>query len=73
MFATESFIDTVQNSKKYFVNAFITEDKIKKPLTAFVDAQTAFTKQIVKSFESISSYMKDEATMTVQKANKAGL
>jgi hypothetical protein len=61
MFAYESFIDTVQNSKKSFVNAFITEEKVRKPLTAFVDAQTAFTKQIFKSFEDVSKYAKEEA------------
>ena len=60
MFAYESFIDTVQNSKKSFVNAFVTEEKVRKPLTAFVDAQTVFTKQICKSFEDVAKYVTDE-------------
>ena len=66
MFAYNSFIDTVQNSKKSFVNAFVTEEKIRKPLTAFVDAQTVFTKQICKSFEDLTTF----ATEEVKKASK---
>lgn len=60
MFAYDAFIDTVQNSKKYFVNTFVTEEKVRKPLNAFVDAQTSFTKQIFKSFEDVSKYITDE-------------
>ncbi len=70
MFATDTFIDTVQGSKKYFVSAFITDEKIRKPLNAFVDAQTAFTKQIFKSFTEVSKHITDEATSAVQKAAK---
>jgi hypothetical protein len=70
MFATDTFIDTVQGSKKYFVSAFITDEKIRKPLNAFVDAQTTFTKQIVKSFTDISAHVTEEATNAVQKAAK---
>jgi hypothetical protein len=44
---------------------------ISKPLNAFVDAQTAFTKQIVKSFVDVSKHITDEATSAVQKAAKA--
>lgn len=61
MFAYDSFIDTIQNSKKSFVNAFITEEKVRKPLTAFVDAQTVFTKQIAKSFQDLATFATDEA------------
>jgi hypothetical protein len=70
MFATDTFIDTVQGSKKYFVSAFITDEKIRKSLNAFVDAQTTFTKQIVKSFTDISTHVTEEATNAVQKAAK---
>jgi hypothetical protein len=70
MFATDKFIDTIQGSKKYFVSTFITDEKIRKPLNAFVDAQTAFTKQIFQSFTEVSKHVTDEATMAVQKASK---
>lgn len=72
MFATDAFIDTVQGSKKYFVTAFVTDEKIRKSLNAFVDSQTAFTKQIVKTFTDISSHISEETTNAVQKAAKAG-
>ena len=71
MFATDTFIDTVQGSKKYFVSTFITDEKIRKSLNAFVDAQTVFTKQIVESFTDISTHVAEEATNAVQKAAKA--
>ena len=71
MFATDTFIDTVQGSKKYFVSTFITDENIRKPLNAFVDAQTVFTKQIFKSFTDISKHVSEEATNAVQKAAKA--
>ena len=67
MFAFNTFIDTIQNSKKFFVNSFITDEKVRKPLNAFVDAQTAFTKQIVKSNEEVTAYVKEEATNLYQK------
>lgn len=42
-------VDAIQNTKKYWVNNFVKDEKFTAPLNAFVDAQTAFTKQIVKT------------------------
>lgn len=67
MFAYNTFIDAVQNSKKFFVNTFVTDEKVRKPLNAFVDAQTAFTKQIVKSNEEVAAYINEEATNVYKK------
>ena len=62
MFATNNFIDMVQESKKYFVNTFVTDSKLKMELNLFVDEQTKFTKQAIKAgetvFESINTQMK---------------
>ena len=55
MFAVNTFIDTVQGSKKYFVNTFITDKEIQKPLNAFVDTQTAFVKQIVETNKALTN------------------
>jgi len=55
MFAVDTFIDTVQGAKKYFVNTYITDKEIQKPLNAFVDTQTAFVKQIVKTNQELSN------------------
>lgn len=69
MFAVESFIDTVQGTKKQFVSTFVTEEKLRKPLHAFVDAQTVFAKQMWKSFSDISLFVKDEASNVMQKVS----
>jgi hypothetical protein len=61
MFAVDHFIDTVQNGKKYFVSSFVTDENVRKSLNAFVDAQTEFTKQIVKTSNDVFSHMTDSA------------
>ena len=65
MFATNTFIDMVQESKKYFVNNFVTDSKLKLELNSFVDEQTKFTKQAIKTGETvIDSYVKQMNTMS---------
>jgi hypothetical protein len=59
MFATDRFIDSVQDSKKYFVSTFVTEDQLKKPLFDFIEAQRQFTKVMVKTGNDIMSLMTD--------------
>lgn len=54
MFAVDTFIDTVQSSKKMFVNTFVTDKTIKDALNSFVDTQTEFTKQIWKTTETVA-------------------
>jgi hypothetical protein len=61
MFAVDQFIDTVQNGKKYFVSSFVTDETVRKSLNAFVDAQTEFTKQIVKTNNDMISYFADQS------------
>jgi hypothetical protein len=43
-----TFIDTIQGAKTSFVNTFITNEEIKKPLTTFINAQTSFAKKMVQ-------------------------
>jgi hypothetical protein len=59
MFAADRFIDSVQDSKKYFVSTFVTEDQLKKPLFDFIEAQRHFTKVMVKTGNDILSLMTD--------------
>ena len=66
MFAVDTFIDTVQGAKKYFVNTFITDKEIQKPLNAFVDTQTDFVKQIVKTNQALT----DQTLATFEKFAK---
>ena len=55
---TNLFIDTVQNSKSFWVDTFIKEESIKKPLQDFISAQTIYTKEIFRTtVEYISKTM----------------
>ena len=40
-----STVDTIQSSKKMFVDAFVKHEGLAKSLNEFVDAQTDYTKQ----------------------------
>ena len=40
-----STVDTIQSSKKMFVDTFVKHEGLAKSLTEFVDAQTDYTKQ----------------------------
>jgi len=66
MFAVDTIIDTVQGAKKYFVNTFVTDKEMQKPLNAFVDTQTEFVKQIVKTNKAIA----DQTLATFEKFAK---
>jgi len=66
MFAVDSFIDTVQGAKKYFVNTFVTDKEMQKPLNALVDTQTEFVKQIVKTNQALA----EQALNTLEKFAK---
>lgn len=50
-------IDFIQSSKKQFVAATITDDRIKKGLDAFVDKQTELCKIITKNTEDFTKIM----------------
>lgn len=62
MFNPETFIDTVQNGKKQFVNTFVQHDGVKKALNEFVDAQSAYTKAAVKTATEVNSKLVAEMT-----------
>ena len=49
----DMFIDTVQNGKKLFVNTYVTNESLKTELNLFVDKQTDFVKQIVRTWNTI--------------------
>jgi hypothetical protein len=46
------FVDTVQDTKTKFLKTMITDEKVRAPLQSFVDAQTVFTKEMVKVADS---------------------
>jgi hypothetical protein len=47
-------IDAIQSGKTTWLQTFIKEDQVRQPLQQFVDAQTAFTKQITKTWYEVT-------------------
>jgi hypothetical protein len=47
-------IDAIQSGKSSWVNTFIKEESVSKPMQQFITAQSTFTKQVVKSLWDIS-------------------
>lgn len=47
-------IDAVQSAKTTWLQTFIKEESVRKPLIDFVEAQCKFTKQIAKSYFEIT-------------------
>jgi len=43
-FFVNLYIDTVQNTKSFWVDTLIKEESIRKPLQEFITAQTLFSK-----------------------------
>lgn len=60
MFAHNLFIDSFQYGKKTFVNMYITDENLRKSLVAFVDIQTAFTKQAIQTMDDVFTYAAKE-------------
>ena len=66
MFALDTLIDTIQTTKKQFVTTFVTDKEVQKPLNDFVDAQTDFVKQIVKTNEVLATQTKEAFTKALK-------
>ena len=45
-------IDTISGAKTQFIKTFVPNDELKKPLQAYVDAQTAFAKKVAAETNS---------------------
>lgn len=54
LYYADMAIDAIQSSKSAWLNTFIKEETVRKPLQQFVDAQTSFTKQITKTWYDVS-------------------
>jgi len=63
-----SMVDTIQESKKKFVNTFVTNPEINTVLNSFVDAQAKYTKQAIDAgslaFTKLSSMAVDKKFYT---------
>jgi len=69
MFDTDEFIDTVQNAKKTMVKTLIQNETIAKSMNAFVDAQTAYTKDAVKAAASAMGVISNEVAKSVEEVS----
>lgn len=58
MFVTpDQVIKTVQDAKRTFVNAFVTNESIKESLHAYIDTQEQYTKTLAKNTFDITTAM----------------
>jgi len=48
-YMTNMFIDMIQNAKKIFVDTWVKDEAMSKPLNDFIKSQTEFTKLAAKS------------------------
>ena len=70
MFAYDSIIDQVQNTKKQFVKTFITDAKIAGALNEFIDSQTEYTKRATKATTDATSTVVNETIKHMQDATR---
>lgn len=70
MFTFDTVIDQIQNTKKQAINTFVTNKAFAEPMVEFVDAQTAYTKEAVKTATAVSTKLASEATKVAQDTAK---
>ena len=66
MFTVEKLVDTIQNSKKQFVETFVKQEDMRNSLNEFIDAQTKYTKTVVDTATKLTKTVSDEATKLVK-------
>ena len=70
MFLIDSTIDTIQTSKKTFVNTFVLNKDVAAALNDFVDAQSEYTKKAVKAGTDTMTTLIGESVKAAQSATK---
>lgn len=65
-----SVIDTVQTAQKTFVNTFVTNEEIAKPMVKMIDSQYDAAKLTAKAVLDITTSMASVTTEKVQEAMK---
>ena len=63
-------IDSIQEGKKQFVKNWITNPQAAEALNSYVDVQTQFVKQVVKSTNSINTVIADEVIKAAKEVGK---
>ena len=70
MFTVDQTIDQIQESKKQFVKTWVTNQQAAEALNSYVDVQTQFVKQAVKSANAIGTVIADEVVKATKEAGK---
>ena len=70
MFAYETVIDSVQESKKLFVKSFVTNQSVADALSNFIDAQSKYTKEAVKVSLDTATAVMNETIKAHKEATK---
>lgn len=70
MFTLDPVIDTVQTSKKTFVNTFVQNESVKDTLVKFIDAQSDYTKKAAKVGMDTVTTLTQEMVKASQEAMK---
>ena len=70
MFTVEKLVDTIQNSKKQFVETFVKQEDMRNSLNEFIDAQTKYTKTVVDTANTLTKTVSDEATKLVKEVSE---
>ena len=58
--STNYGISMIQSAKKEWIKHFVKDETVSKSLTAFVEAQTDFAKQVVKTGVDVGTVMSKE-------------
>ena len=66
MFTVEKLVDTIQNSKKQFVETFVKQEDVRDSLNEFIDAQSEYTKTVVDTATKLTKTVSEEATKLVK-------
>jgi hypothetical protein len=70
MFTADAFIDTVQTSKKTWVNTFVSNETVKDAMISFIDAQADYTKKAAKVTTDAVTTIASETVKAVKEAGK---
>ena len=54
-YMTNMWIDSIQNAKKTWVNTWVKDETMSKPMHDFIETQTTFTKEAVQQVNSLAN------------------
>lgn len=70
LYFANAFVDQVQDAKLKFVDQFVPDETIGKNMKTFVEAQRAYTKELVTITNDISNYLVSSSKATIDNLAK---